>query len=69
VEHLVVAQVVQPVQGRLPAQQAAGVEEERATRPISSATSSNTARPRAGVQQRVLVEGAPEVEGVEPEAV
>ena len=68
VEDLVVAQVVQPAQGGLAGQQAAAVQDQEAGQAAHDQRDAEEhGQAEAGVEQGVLVEGAPEVEGVEPE--
>lgn len=70
VQHLVVAQVVQPSERRLPAQQAAGVQDQEARQAADQQRDEQQhGQAEGGVQQRVLVEGAPEVEGIAPESL
>ena len=67
-EDLVMAQVIEPVQGRLPTEQFNGVEDEVARHASEQqGHRQQHQQAKAGMQQWVLIEGAPEVLGVEPE--
>lgn len=70
VEHLVVAQVVQPLKRRLAGQQAGAMQHQEARQPADHQGNQQQHRQaNGGVQHRMLVEGAPQVEGVTPDSL
>ena len=70
VEHLVLAQVVEPPERGLAGQQAAGMQDQEAGQAADQQRDEQQhAQPERGMQQWMLVEGPPEVEGVVPDAL
>ena len=68
VEDFVVAQVVEPVQGRLPAEQFDRMQDEVTRHPSEQQRHHQQhQQAQAGMQQRVFIEGVPKVFDVEPE--
>ncbi|MCY1173226.1 hypothetical protein D9M73_133800 [compost metagenome] len=70
VEHLVVAQVVQPLQRRLAGQQASAVQYQEARQAADcQGDEQQYCQTDGSVQHGMLVEGAPQVEGVTPDSL
>ncbi|MNP37317.1 hypothetical protein D3C76_1307590 [compost metagenome] len=69
-EHLVVAQVVQPLQRWLAGQQAGAMQHQEACQAADDQGNEQQHRQANGrVQHRMLVKGAPQVEGVTPDSL
>ncbi len=70
VEHFVMAQVVQPLQGRLAGQQTGAMQHQEARQAADHQGNQQQHRQADGrVQHGMLVEGAPQVEGVTPDSL
>ncbi|MNZ58545.1 hypothetical protein D3C78_765570 [compost metagenome] len=70
VKHLVVAQVVEPFERRLAGQQARAVQDQKARQAADyQGNQQQHGQADGGVEHGVLVEGAPQVEGVTPDSL